>query len=121
MLLWREDGPRYAMGAAGGRTIFPTLVQLTSYIADMGFSLERAFNAPRIDAASPTIKVNIRAGEAAFARVASRFKAVQVEDVVYPVYFSVPTAVCRDPARGENRGMAHHNSPWAAVEEGTRP
>ena len=120
MLLWREGGPRYAMGAAGGRTIFPTLVQIASYVADMGFSLEQAFTTPRIDAASPTIKVNVRAGDEAFAAVTSEFAAVRVEDAVYPVYFSVPTAVSRD-AGGVNTGMAHHNSPWAAVEEGKQP
>jgi gamma-glutamyltranspeptidase/glutathione hydrolase len=37
-----------------------------------------------------------------------------VEDTLYPVNFAVPSAAWRGAA-GENIGMAHPTSPWAAV------
>jgi gamma-glutamyltranspeptidase/glutathione hydrolase len=117
LLMWNGER-RYAMGAAGGRTIFPTLTQLVSYIADLGMSLEEAFTTPRLDASSSTIKVNTRAGADIVRKVQSEFRVVEVEDSVYPVYFSIPTAVCRELEAKLNRGMAHHNTPWACVEEG---
>ena len=52
-IILRKDGvPVLAIGAAGGRTIFPTVLQIISYIADFGLSLEEAFQRPRIDAST---------------------------------------------------------------------
>lgn len=108
--------PIMAIGAAGGRTIFPTVLQLISQIADFGLSLEEAFHAPRIDASTPTIKVSNRAGPEVAAALATRFPVEVVEDGVYPVHFAVPSAVMRGAAG--NVGMAHPQSPWAAVAVG---
>ena len=116
-IILKADGlPCGAIGAAGGRTIFPTVLQLLSYLADFGLSLEDAFHAPRIDASTPTIKVNARAATEVATHIATRFPVEVVDDSVYPVHFSVPSAVMR--AAGENIGMAHPTSPWAAVAKG---
>ena len=118
-LILRRDGrPWLAMGAAGGRTIFPTLLQLMSFVVDGRMSLEEAFHAPRIDASTPTIKVNAQAAPGAAARIGERFPVEIVEDTVYPTNFAIPSAVMRTP-EGENIGMAHQTSPWAAVAVGS--
>ena len=119
LILRRPDGTMLSIGAAGGRTIFPTLLQLTSYIVDYGMSLEAAFHMPRVDASTPTIRVNAHAAPNVAARVGTRFPVEIVEDTLYPTNFAVPSAVMRLPD-GQNVGMAHQTSPWAAVAIGER-
>lgn len=113
LVLSRGGRPWLAIGAAGGRTIFPTLLQMISGIADFGLSLEDVFHRPRIDASTPRIKVDARAEPDVAARVAGAFPVEIVEDTLYPVNFSVPSAVMR--AEDGFLGMAHPTSPWAAV------
>ncbi len=114
LVLSRDGKPWLAIGAAGGRTIFPTLLQMISGIADFGLSLEDVFHRPRIDASTPRIKVDARAEQDVAARIAGAFPVEIVEDTLYPVNFSVPSAVMR-AEDGGFLGMAHPTSPWAAV------
>ncbi len=114
LVLSRDGKPWLAIGAAGGRTIFPTLLQMISGVADFGLSLEDVFHRPRIDASTPRIKVDARAEPDVAARIASAFPVEIVEDTLYPVNFSVPSAVMR-AEDGGFLGMAHPTSPWAAV------
>ena len=102
-----------AIGAAGGRTIFPTVLQLISGLSDFGLSLEEAFHRPRIDASTPRIKIDARAEADVAATVATAFPVEIVEDTLYPVNFSIPSAVMA--AEHGFIGMAHPTSPWAAV------
>ncbi len=109
-----ENGrPKLALGAAGGRQIMPAVTQILSYVAHYGMSLEDAFHAPRLDASGVRLRINRKAKPDVAARVATEFPIEIVEDTLYPVNFSVPSAVLRDG--DENIGMAHHNHPWAAV------
>ncbi len=117
LIVRRPGGPSLAIGAAGGRTIFPTLLQILSYVVDYGMSLEAAFHMPRIDASTPTIRVNTRAEGGVAARIGSRYPVEIVQDTLYPTNFAVPSAVLRRPD-GTNIGMAHHTSPWAEVAIG---
>jgi gamma-glutamyltranspeptidase/glutathione hydrolase len=114
LVLTRDGKPVLAIGAAGGRTIFPTVLQLVSYLADFGLSLEAAFHQPRIDASTPTIKVNAQAAPDVAATVGRKFPVEIVEDTLYPVNFSVPSAVMRH-AEGGFIGMTHPSNPWSAV------
>ena len=111
----RPNKERYAFGAAGGRTIFPTLLQILSYVFDFGMSLEQAFLEPRLDASTGTIRVNSRADASVAKKVAEEFPVEVVDDTFYPTRFSLPSAVRHAPDSGLNTGMAHHNSPWAAA------
>lgn len=111
----RAGGERYAFGAAGGRTIFPTLLQILSYVFDFNMSLEEAFLEPRLDASTETIRISSRADPSVAAKVSEVFPAEVVDDAIYPTRFSLPSAVRHDPSAGLNTGMAHHNSPWAAA------
>ena len=119
-ILMQDDRPVMAVGAAGGRQIFPTIAQLISYRLDDCLTLEQAFHRPRIDASTPTIRINQQAAPDVAARVAAEFPTAIVSDTLYPVNFAVPSAVVRDPGTGRNTGMAHPTSPWACVatEEG---
>ncbi|MBN9063297.1 MAG: gamma-glutamyltransferase [Rhizobiales bacterium 65-9] len=114
LILSRDGRPTIAIGAAGGRTIFPTMLQLVSCLADFGLSLEEAFHRPRIDASTPRIRIDARAEPDVAATVGQVFPIEIVEDTLYPVNFSVPSAVMRD-VDGGYVGMAHPTSPWAAV------
>lgn len=116
LILKTHGTPYLAIGAAGGRTIFPAVLQIVSYIADFGLSLEDAFHAPRIEASTPTIKVNARASPEVVTTIGAKYPVEIVEDTLYPVNFAIPSAVMRDA--GENVGMAHPTSPWAAVAIG---
>ena len=119
-LILKADGlPRLAIGAAGGRTIFPTVLQILSYMADFGMSLEDAFHTPRIDASAQTIRVNALAGPEVAAAIATKHPVEVVDDALYPSMFAVPSAVQRDGS--VNTGMAHPFSPWAAVAIGAPP
>lgn len=118
-LVLSQDGrPVLAIGAAGGRTIFPTVLQLISGIADLDLSLEEAFHRPRIDASTPRIKIDARAEPDVAATVATAFPVEIVEDTLYPVNFSIPSAVMTCPGGGFI-GMAHPTSAWAAVVAAT--
>jgi gamma-glutamyltranspeptidase/glutathione hydrolase len=114
VVLARDGKPTLAIGAAGGRTIFPTVLQLVSYVADFNLSLEAAFHQPRIDASTPTIKINALAEPDVAATVGRKFPVEIVEDTLYPVNFSIPSAVMRESGCGFV-GMAHPSSPWSAV------
>jgi gamma-glutamyltranspeptidase/glutathione hydrolase len=116
LILHADGRPWLAIGAAGGRTIFPTVLQIVSGMLAGGLSLEDAFHAPRMDASTATIRIDPRAGADVAAAVASRFPVEIVPDTVYPVNFAIPSAVQRQ-ADG-NLGMAHPGSPWAAVAIG---
>lgn len=116
LILRRDDRPWFALGAAGGRTIFPTLLQIMSHVIDGRMTLEQAFDAPRLDASTPTIRVNARAAAGTADRIRERYPVEVVEDTVFPTNFAIASAVMR--AGGENIGMAHQTSPWAAVAVG---
>ena len=121
LVVSRPGGERYAFGAAGGRTIFPTLLQILSYVFDFGMTLEQAFLEPRVDASTGTIRVSSRANPSVAAKIAEVFPVETVDDTIYPTRFSLPSAVRHDPAAKLNTGMAHHNSPWAAAVAEVRP
>ena len=48
-LLFREDGTRFSLGACGGRKIFPSVLQLTSFVLDFNMDVNEAVHQPRVD------------------------------------------------------------------------
>lgn len=116
LILHADGRPWMAIGAAGGRTIFPTLLQIVSGMLDGGLSLEDAFHAPRIDASSATVRVDPRAGADVAAALRAHYPVEVAPETVYPVVYAIPSAVQR---LGDGFvGMAHPTSPWAAVAAG---
>jgi len=113
-VLVADNGEQIAIGAAGGRKIFPAILQIVSRMVDFGDGLEAAFHAPRIDASEPTILVDARFPDEVARSLRSDFPVEIVEDTLYPVNFAVPSAV-RRTASGTVEGMSHPNAPWAAA------
>ncbi|KUF11805.1 gamma-glutamyltransferase [Pseudoponticoccus marisrubri] len=111
----RNGRPEIALGAAGGRQIFPAVLQVLTNMIDLGLSPGAALHAPRIDASTPTVLVDRRA-EGPVATAISARHAVQItEDAVYPVRFAVPSLAVAGQGAGPNIGAAHPPSPWAAA------
>ena len=121
-LIARRDGKAwFAIGASGGRKIFPAVFQIASFLIDHGLGLEDAFHHPRIDASGgDTVGMDPRLPAAVQEALASQFPVAAAELVVLPTNYACPSAVCRDPATGEHYGMSDVMSPWSgAVAEDT--
>jgi len=106
----------FAIGASGGRKIMPAVLQISSFLIDHGLNLEDAFHQPRIDASGgdlvgvdPALPADVREA------LANAFPTQPTEFVVYPTNFACPSAVLRDPASGENFGIADVMSPWSGA------
>lgn len=113
----------FAIGASGGRKIFPAVMQICSFLADHGMSLEDAFHQPRIDASEAEhVALDPRLPPAVHKALSRKFPARINELVVYPTNYACPSAVLRDAKRRENSGIADVMSPWSgAVAEGDAP
>ncbi len=112
-----KDGlPDIAIGAAGGRQIFPALVQLLSRLIDRKDTPELAIHAPRIDASTPLIVINRAASPDTAATIAAHH-AVQIsEDSLYPVQFAIPSMVQAGRNGAPNIGAVHPNNPWTTAK-----
>lgn len=111
----RAGKPDIAIGAAGGRQIFPAIAQLLSRIIDRGETPETAFHAPRIDASRPTILVNRKAARDTATAISANHAVQITEDSLYPVQFAIPSLVQAGRGGAPNIGMVHPNNPWTAV------
>lgn len=112
-LLERDDGSRFALGAAGGRKIMPSVAQLTSFLLDYDMDLSVAMHHPRIDASlrettiaddsfSPEIKNGLQ----------SKLSQVTFAPrTAYPFNFACPSIVSRGD--GLNGGATEVMAPWA--------
>jgi gamma-glutamyltranspeptidase / glutathione hydrolase len=113
--------PWLAIGAAGGRQIFPALTQLISYVIDGGMSLEAAFHAPRLDGSTPTIVIDRTAAANVAAAVSEEYPVRLTSNTLHPVNFAIPSAVMHDAENGRRYGMVHPVNPWThAAAEGGR-
>ena len=112
---------RFALGASGGRRILPAVLQLASFLVDLGLPLEAAFHQPRLDVSGPDLvtvddrlpfAVPLPPGATA-RRLAARPS---------PLLFACPSAVLDDRAQGWRAGMTEPFQPWAdAVAEPAAP
>lgn len=111
-----DSKPWFAIGASGGRRIFPAVFQIASFLIDHGMTLEDAFHQPRIDASGgDAVGVDPRLPDAIQKALAEKFPVNQTELVVYPTNFACPSAVFSDPADGGHYGIADVMSPWSAA------
>jgi gamma-glutamyltranspeptidase/glutathione hydrolase len=116
----RAGKPWFAIGASGGRKIFPAVLQISSFLVDHGMNLEDAFHQPRIDASEAEhVAMDPRLPAALRKAIAAKFPTRLNELVVYPTNYACPSAVLHDAKRRENFGVADVMSPWSgAVAEG---
>ena len=116
VIVRREGKAWFAIGASGGRKIFPAVLQILSFLVDHGMNLEDAFHYPRIDASGGDIvAVDPRLPAAVRKALAERFPTQETELVVYPTNYACPSAVLRDPESGEHYGVADVMSPWSGA------
>tara|TARA_B110000967_G_scaffold209820_1_gene267866 strand:- start:1973 stop:3565 length:1593 start_codon:yes stop_codon:yes gene_type:complete len=116
------DGkPDIAIGAAGGRQIFPAIVQILSQIIDRDATPEQALHMPRIDASSPVILVNRTAATDTASAIAEHHPVQITEDSLYPVQFAIPSLVQAGRDGAPNTGAVHPNSPWTAARSEDAP
>lgn len=117
----RDGTPEIALGAAGGRQIFPAILQVLSNLVDLGLSPDAALHAPRIDASAPTVLVNRTAPPDTATAISARHPVQITEDSVWPVQFAIPSLAVSGQGRGPNLGAAHPVSPWAAAIAEDKP
>ncbi len=110
----------FALGASGGRKIFPAVLQVASFLVDHGMNLEDAFHQPRIDASGgELVAVDPRLPEAVKRALAAKFPVHSAELLTTPANFACPSAVLDNASTGERCGMSDVMSPWSgAVAEG---
>ncbi|MCI2399068.1 gamma-glutamyltransferase [Aliiroseovarius subalbicans] len=117
-LLQREDGAQFALGAAGGRKIMPSVAQLASFLLDYEMDLDTAIHQPRIDVsladmtiADDSFPTELRDGlEEAISPITFAPRTT------YPFNFACPSVVSREA--DINSGATEVMSPWAeAVAE----
>lgn len=112
----KNGKPWFAVGASGGRKIFPAVYQLSSFLIDHGMTLENAFHQPRIDASGgEKVGLDPRLSPAIQQALNDKFPTQLTELVVYPTNFACPSSVYQDPATGEHFGMSDVMSPWSGA------
>lgn len=90
-----EDGSPYAaLGASGGRRIFPCVMQLISMMVDFGMDVEEALHAPRIDVSGTDVALfNPRLGDATEAALEDVLPVRHIEHVYVPSSYACPSII----------------------------
>lgn len=116
----RGDGDRFALGASGGRRIMPAVMQLVSFLADLGLGLEEALHAPRIDASGgESVSVDPRFPPEVASALRERYPVEIWPNAAYPAMYACPNAAGA-LGDGARVGAAYVMSPWAlAAPAGT--
>jgi gamma-glutamyltranspeptidase/glutathione hydrolase len=118
----RGGKPWFAIGASGGRRIFPAVLQIASFLVDHGMSLEDAFHQPRIDASGgERVGVDPRLPQDVKNALSGKFPVHPAELAVYPANFACPSAVLNDLTTGERFGMSDVMSPWSGAAAEKEP
>jgi len=112
----RDGKPWFAIGASGGRKIFPAVMKIVSFLADHEMTLEDAYHQPRLDASGgDTVTVDPLLPGVVRQALAEEYKVEPAEFLVYPTNYACPSAVLHDAGRGENFGVADVMSPWSGA------
>ena len=102
-----------ALGASGGRRIFPAIFQLVSLLVDCGMPLEEACHTPRIDVSGgDLVTVDSRLAEEIREVLGARWSTVEMPPSVISSY-ACPNAV--QDVDGMRQGAAFVTSPSSAV------
>ncbi|WP_264214415.1 gamma-glutamyltransferase family protein [Leisingera thetidis] len=112
-LLQREDGAQFALGAAGGRKIMPSVAQLASLLLDYGFDAETAIHQPRIDVSLADVTI----ADDSFSKEIQAGLEKEISPITYaprttyPFNFACPSIVSREGS--VNAAVTEVMSPWA--------
>ncbi len=111
----RDGKPYLAIGASGGRKIFPAVTQILSFLLDFKMGLEEAFHQPRIDSERrPAVPADPRLPAATLDALRQNFAASEAEHTTIPGNYAQPSATMIDQD-GQRRGMSDVMSPWSAA------
>ena len=115
-VLQRHDGTTFALGACGGRKIFPSVMQLTSFVLDFGMSVDEAVHHPRVDVSgNENVWVMDHFDPEIQAALTTRYDTARIRpNKVGGNQFAVPQIVSRS-ADGSFSGGCFVPSPHAAV------
>ena len=111
-----KDGSLTAIGACGGRKIFPAVFQLSSMIADFGLSVEDAAHHPRIDVSgTDEITIMDHMDTGIIDTIRQRYANVRLSpNGVSPNLFALPQMIRREES-GLATGACFIPSPHASV------
>ncbi len=114
-----DRGRMFGLGGSRGRKIMSAVLLLTSFLNDLGMSLEDAFHQSRIDCSlAGHVIVEEALPEDVAAVIAQDCPAERAKCTVYPYAFACPSGVLRDG--DQNQRIAEISSPWSdAVSEAT--
>ena len=110
------DGSMTALGACGGRKIFPAVFQLTSFLVDYGMSVDEAVHQARLDnSGTDMITLMDSMSEDVIAALNEEFATTRLRPYgVSPNHFALPQVARRMPD-GHCEGGCFVPSPHAAV------
>jgi gamma-glutamyltranspeptidase/glutathione hydrolase len=115
-----RDGttPWIAAGASGGRRIMAAVLQLVSFVADFGMTIEAAAHQPRIDVSDPNkVTADRRLAADILRALEADGPTAIVEHSVLPINFACPNLLLQKD--GLRTGISDAASPWsAAVAQG---
>ena len=110
-----NSGKKIALGASGGRRIFPSVFQTISFLLDYNMNLDDAFTTPRIDYSGENrILANEKLGKDIIDNLSKFEKTIEIPDSVLSHSFACPNAVMIDPM-GNRYGNAYIPSPCSAT------
>ncbi len=115
-LVVADNGSTFAVGACGGRKIFPAVFQLISFMLDYGMSVDEAVHEARIDVSgTDLVSAMSSMDDEAVNALRAAFDEVRVRDNgVSPNLFALPQLVQRQ-ADGSMAGGCFIPSPHAKV------
>jgi len=106
-----EQDEFFAIGASGGRKILGAVMQLSSFMIDFGFDLEKAFHQPRIDfSGADKIVADHHLDDEILAALAAYLPTSVARRNIFPYLFACPAGVMR--SNGLNSGCTEVMSPW---------
>lgn len=111
-----RDGakPLIAAGASGGRRIMAAVLQLFSFVADFGMTVEAAAHQPRIDVSDPNkITADRRLAPDILRALRAEGPTEVVEHAVLPINFACPNLLLQQD--GLRSGISDAASPWSAA------
>jgi gamma-glutamyltranspeptidase / glutathione hydrolase len=110
-----KSGTKLALGASGGRRIFPAIFQTISFLLDYKMNLNNAFITPRIDYSGESrILVNKNLTEDIINNLDNYNDTTIVPDSVFSHLFAAPNAVMQESS-GIKYGNAYIPSPWSSA------
>jgi len=111
-----RDGakPWIAAGASGGRRIMAAVLQLMSFVADFGMSLDAAAHQPRIDVSDPhKVTADRRLAPDILRALEAEGPVEIVEHGVLPLNFACPNIIQQHD--GTRAGISDAASPWSGA------